>query len=356
MSSPATAPFAVEIRHIEALSAQVRRLVLQAQPPARARFAEGQFLSLMLADGSRRSYSYAGACRDDGTFELHVRLHAGGRFSTLLTQGTLRPGSRLEAIGPFGECVWQPATAADAPVLMLATGTGLAPLKALLEAQLPQPGAPLWLYWGGVSEQDLYLHDQLRALARRAPRFHYVPVLSQPSAHWPGERGFVQEIAMRDHRDLRAGTVYACGAPVMVRSALQQLCTHSGLDPARFHADPFEPSEPAPAPSRAAPVRIEVRRADGSRTALALAAGGSLMTALRAARLLIGVCGGQQSCGTCRIRLSADQFQRLPAPARSEQRLLRALPASGALDRLACQIALDAALDGLQLTIPGADG
>jgi len=111
-------------------------------------YREGQFLAVELPDGDVRSYSLAQPCSGDGRLELHIRLRRQGKMSRWLEDG-LAPGSKLRLHGPYGDCVWQPAAGEEA-VVMLATGTGIAPLHAMLVRELAGAGsARISLYWGG---------------------------------------------------------------------------------------------------------------------------------------------------------------------------------------------------------------
>jgi CDP-4-dehydro-6-deoxyglucose reductase len=218
------------------------------------RYREGQFVVLELPGGQTRSYSLAQPCWPDGRLELHIRLRREGQMSRRIERG-LAPGDTLRVHGPYGECVWRPA-AADEPVVMLATGTGIAPLQAMLMRELASDGkAPISLYWGARTSADLYLMECFERLARIAPRFSFVPVLSRPEPGWRGARGHVQQVAIARHPDLRKGWVYACGTPAMVRDARALLGGLCGLPAGRFVAEAFEPAvAPAPAPLYASSV------------------------------------------------------------------------------------------------------
>jgi CDP-4-dehydro-6-deoxyglucose reductase len=343
----------VTVQFIDELSAQVIRLGLQHSDGAAHRYKEGQYLSLMLPDGTVRSYSYASADNKEGRFELHIRIHAKGRFSQQLRK-EMKPGDVIRALGPFGDCIWHQADPSDRTVLMLATGTGIAPLKAMLDALLQAGRRPrLSLYWGGATEDDIYLMQYFRQLEATYSGIRFIPVLSAPSEMWNGQRGFVQDIARLDHPDLSAARVYACGSPAMVDSARFVFIQKCGLDPAAFLADAFEATSAQPPATVAGQQLVEVPVAsqDGVRVVLPLPKGGSLMEGLRQAGMLQGVCGGRQSCGTCRISLDPGDFERLGSLKRGEQRLLQALPESGPFDRLACQIPIDENISQMQIQL-----
>ncbi len=126
--------------------------------------------------------------------------------------------------------------------MLLASGTGFAPIKALIE-ELHRLGSirPVRLYWGARRQADLYLHDWLATAKELLPQLEYVPVLSEPAAAdaWTGRTGFVHQAVMDDLPDLSGYQVYACGAPVMVESAERDFVARCGLPDAEFYADSF---------------------------------------------------------------------------------------------------------------------
>jgi CDP-4-dehydro-6-deoxyglucose reductase len=127
-------------------------------------------------------------------------------------------------------------------VVLLASGTGFAPVKAMLE-HLRAQGAKrsVAVYWGCRSRTDLYLDDWMRAEADAMPNVSYVPVLSEPKPDdgWQGRTGFVHEAVMADLPDLSGHQVYACGVPVMVSAARGAFTARCGLPPEAFFADAF---------------------------------------------------------------------------------------------------------------------
>jgi CDP-4-dehydro-6-deoxyglucose reductase len=128
------------------------------------------------------------------------------------------------------------------PVVLLASGTGFAPVKALVEHMLHlKSERPVHLYWGGRRPQDLYMHELCEQWARELPNLRYVPVVSDalPEDGWTGRSGFVHAAVMQDIPDLSSYQVYACGAPIMVDSARSDYVAQCGLPPEEFYADAF---------------------------------------------------------------------------------------------------------------------
>jgi NAD(P)H-flavin reductase/ferredoxin len=211
----------------------------------RVRFRPGQYLKVHLPDGKTRYYSIANAPHANDGAELHIRHASGGRFSGFAAG--LRPGDRLTVEVAHGEGLPH----AERPLILLATGTGFAPVKAILEDLVRRDGPrAVHLYWGGRTEADLYMVEQVRALAARHPWLTFTPVLSRPPDGWTGAVGHVQDLAIADHPDLSDLDVYACGNPAMT-SAARGLFTAKGLDRARFYGDPFVASGETPSSSEA---------------------------------------------------------------------------------------------------------
>lgn len=216
--------------------------VLQLQLPATQtlRYHAGQYIELLLRDGLRRAYSIANAPQaGQGSIELHIRHMPGGVFTDHVFQ-SLKEKEIFRVEGPFGSFYLREDS--DRPMILLASGTGFAPIKAIVE-QLQRTGSrrPVSLYWGCRSRRDLYLDDWVRDAVAQLPQLRYIPVLSEPLAsdEWRGRTGLVHEAVMADWPDLSAHEVYACGAPVMVEAARRDFGARCGLPTERFFADAF---------------------------------------------------------------------------------------------------------------------
>lgn len=218
--------------------------VLKLQLPAndRLQYHAGQYVEFILRDGARRSYSMANAPHTQEAqpgIELHIRHMPGGRFTDHVF-GAMKEKEILRMEGPFGSFFLREDS--DKPIVLLASGTGFAPIKAILEhMEFKALARPTVLYWGCRSRADLYLDDWAQAAAARLPWLRYVPVLSEPKAEdgWSGRTGFVHQAVMADLPDLSGHQVYACGAPVMVESARRDFVAHCGLPDEEFYADAF---------------------------------------------------------------------------------------------------------------------
>jgi CDP-4-dehydro-6-deoxyglucose reductase len=179
-------------------------------------FLPGQHMNVLLEDGKTRSFSMASP-PDGNAADFHVRRIPGGRFTGDLA-ARLQPGDALEVELPLGSFRYH---AEDYRALaMVATGTGIAPIKAMLEALLDDADCPpVSLYWGARTEADLYLADTIAGWEGRLYDFRFVPVLSQAGDAWQGRRGHVQRAVLEDHPDLSEHAIYLCGSPAMIGEA-----------------------------------------------------------------------------------------------------------------------------------------
>ena len=218
--------------------------ILRLQLPANELFQyrAGQYVEFILRDGARRSYSMANAPHtqvDKPQIELHLRHLPGGKFTDHVF-GAMKEKEILRVEGPFGSFFLREDS--DKPMVLLASGTGFAPIKAILEHMIFKANQrKTVLYWGCRSRADLYLHDWAVQAATQLPSLTYIPVLSEPKPEdgWTGRTGFVHQAVMHDLPNLREHQVYACGAPVMVESAKRDFVARCGLPDDEFYADSF---------------------------------------------------------------------------------------------------------------------
>jgi CDP-4-dehydro-6-deoxyglucose reductase len=218
--------------------------VLKLQLPANQnlQYRAGQYVEFILRDGARRSYSMANAPHELGSppaIELHLRHMPGGKFTDHVFSA-LKEKDILRMEGPFGSFFLREDS--NKPIILLASGTGFAPIKALIQ-QLRHKGSTrdITLYWGCRRKADLYQHDWCLQTAADLGNLCYEPVLSepQPSDNWGGRTGLVHQAVMADWSDLSGHQVYACGAPVMVASAQRDFVAECGLLSEEFFADAF---------------------------------------------------------------------------------------------------------------------
>jgi len=233
----------VRVASLEKKSHDVMVLKLQLPANDPIKFRAGQYIEFILRDGARRSYSMANAPHTLETappmVELHIRHMPGGKFTDPVFS-TMKEKDILRAEGPYGSFYLREDS--DKPIVLLASGTGFAPIKALIE-HLHHIGSqrPVTLYWGGRRPADLYMADWVQAQMQAMPQLKYVPVVSNAEAEdqWQGRTGFVHQAVLQDHPDLSGHQVYACGAPIVVESAQRDYVQLGGLPSDEFYADAF---------------------------------------------------------------------------------------------------------------------
>ncbi|MCF8171119.1 MAG: CDP-6-deoxy-delta-3,4-glucoseen reductase [Candidatus Methylopumilus sp.] len=228
---------------IQRPTADVALLTLQLPATETFRFHAGQYIEVILKDGKRRSYSMANAPHSASALELHIRHLSGGLFTDHVfgagaTAMKEREILRLE--GPFGSFFLREDS--QLPIVMLASGTGFAPIKSIVEHMVQKNiHRPITLYWGGRRPGDLYMNELVEQWAKTIPDFSYVPVISDalPEDGWAGRTGFVHRAVMQDFPDLSGYQVYACGAPIVVDSARREFVAACKLPEDAFFADSF---------------------------------------------------------------------------------------------------------------------
>ena len=227
---------------IERVAPDVAVLKLQLPANQNLQYRAGQYVEFILRDGARRSYSMANAPHLLGTppaIELHLRHMPGGKFTDHVFSA-MKEKDILRMEGPFGSFFLREDC--DKPIVLLASGTGFAPIKAVIE-HMRHLGLtrPTTLYWGGRRPQDLYMHRWCETATAEMPHLRYVPVVSDatPEDAWAGRVGFVHRAVMDDFPDLSGHQVYACGAPIVIDSAQRDFVQQCGLPADEFYADSF---------------------------------------------------------------------------------------------------------------------
>lgn len=210
-------------------------MVLQLKLPAneRLQFFAGQYVEILMKDGKARAFSLANAPHDDEFLELHVRRIPGGTFSEYVFS-EMKERDILRIKGPLGTFMLREDSAK--PIVFVASGTGFAPVKAIIEHAL-QVGIKrrMHFYWGSRIAADLYMMDKIRGWEAKGVK--YTPVVSDEP--WSGRAGFVHQAVLEDYADLSGHQVYACGAPVMVEAAHRDFTTQRGLPQEEFFSDAF---------------------------------------------------------------------------------------------------------------------
>jgi CDP-4-dehydro-6-deoxyglucose reductase len=227
------------VASLEKVAPDVVVLTLQLPANETLKYRAGQYIEFLLRDGKRRSYSMATGPDLGQPLTLHIRHMAGGLFTDQVFS-SMKERDILRFEGPMGTFFVREDS--DKPMVLLASGTGFAPIKAIIEHLIHlKSERSMTLYWGGRRPQDLYMDALCRQWAAELPNFRYVPVISGalPEDGWQGRDGFVHSAVMADLPDLSGHQVYACGAPVVVESAKRDFVALCKLPADEFYADAF---------------------------------------------------------------------------------------------------------------------
>ena len=238
------------VQKLTRVAPDVMLIELKLPPSEKLKFQPGQYIEILLKGGARRAFSLANAPGDDSCLQLHVRHLPGGLFTDQVFT-TMRERDMLRFSGPHGSFFLRENSAK--PMLLVAGGTGLAPIKSIVEHAIAQRSTrPMAVYWGGRTLADLYLMPLAEQWAAAGVRF--VPVLSVPAASdcWAGRSGFVHVAAMADYPDLSGHQVYVCGSGQMVAAARRDFVGQCQLPENEFFADSFEVANASVVPSPAA--------------------------------------------------------------------------------------------------------
>jgi len=227
----------VRIERLEKAAEDVILLRLRLPASETLEFRAGQYIDFLLPENQRRSFSIANAPGSQGFIELHIRRISGGLFTPWLFE-TAKVKDILRIEGPHGGFFLREDN--EKPIILLATGTGFAPIKSIVEQSLAQNSCrPLHLYWGSRHESDLYARALPEQWADEHEHIRFTPVLSAPPPGWQGRVGHVEDAVALDYPDLSGFEVYACGNPAMVETAQHTLVERCHLPEDAFYADAF---------------------------------------------------------------------------------------------------------------------
>jgi CDP-4-dehydro-6-deoxyglucose reductase len=226
------------VQELKKLADDVMLMKLRLPSNERLQFVAGQYIEFLLTDGKRRAFSMANAPHEDEVLELHLRYVPGGNFTDHVFK-TMKLKDILRFEGPFG--TFRLREESNKPMIMVAGGTGFAPIKALIEHAIHNKiTRPIALYWGAKNRAELYMPELPQQWAAEHANISYVPVLSEATEEdaWTGRAGFVHHAVLEDFADLSGYQAYVCGAPVMVEAAQRDFIAR-GLPADEFFADIF---------------------------------------------------------------------------------------------------------------------
>ncbi len=245
---PPPPQFEARLERARLLTPGVRELVFERVDGAPMAFEPGQWVNVLLPIGPeasvplKRSYSIASAPEGSPRFEIAVTRVEGGPASTWLH--AIAPGVVLRCSGPQG--FFTRPLGSAAPSLLIATGTGVTPLRSMMRAALAAGSTqPLWLLLGARHEQDLLYEGELLALRKAAPHVRFEATLSQPGEGWDGRRGYVQTHVRELWSELGGASsakphAYVCGLQRMVQSVRELLRTELGAAREQVHSERYD--------------------------------------------------------------------------------------------------------------------
>ncbi|MBE9610073.1 CDP-6-deoxy-delta-3,4-glucoseen reductase [Chitinilyticum piscinae] len=226
------------VQKIDKVSHDVAVLSLKLPTTERLQFLAGQYIDIHTKTGKKRSFSIANPPHAAEYLELHIRNVPGGEFSNYVWN-EMQEKEIYRFTGPLGSFFLREES--DKPIIFLATGTGFAPIKGILEHAFNKGiKREIILYWGARTLADLYMPQLPGQWQQQYVNFTFIPVLSEPAPEdvWQGRTGFLHEVVLEDFGSLAHHQVYACGAPVMVEAAYKHFVAR-GLPEEEFFSDAF---------------------------------------------------------------------------------------------------------------------
>lgn len=221
-----------KIDSIEKITDDLISVVLRSPPKMALEFCSGQYINIIAKSGIRRSYSIANGARVDGKIELNIRKFNNGIMSKYWFE-ECKLNDLLYLEGPFGTFTYRNNAKKEA--IFLATGTGIAPVKSILE-DLDSKNlniSQIKVYWGMRSENEIYWQPNFKNLSVK-----FIPVISRPNNTWKGDTGYVQNLMIADNFDVDNSSIYACGSPSMISDAKIKIQA-AGFDMKYFYSDAF---------------------------------------------------------------------------------------------------------------------
>lgn len=226
------------VQKMERAAPDVMLLELLPEGGEHLNFIAGQYIAVILDDGSKRSYSIANAPHEQEHLLLHIRLVPGGKFTGYVFNG-MKEGDTLQVEGPYGNFFLREE--GEKPIIFMSGGCGFGAVKGMVEhAFMVGMNRPMTLYWGAKSPEDFYLAGLPEKWQQEHGNFKFVPVLSEPKPEhgWQGRTGLVHEAILLDHQKLDDYQIYACGSPEMVEVGRVAFMA-KGLPEEQYFSDKF---------------------------------------------------------------------------------------------------------------------
>ncbi|ELP5730590.1 2Fe-2S iron-sulfur cluster binding domain-containing protein [Vibrio vulnificus] len=221
-----------KVSKVESVTDDILALTFRLPPTAKLEYLAGQYLDLMF-QGIKRSYSIANACSGKNEIELHIRQVPNGKMSSLLF-GRVSENQLMRIEGPKGTFFVREGSR---PLVFIATGTGIAPVKAMVEQLIAgEDEREIHIYWGMRTYSEIYCQELIH-YSQQHTNIKFTAVLSKEN-HASSQSGYVQDIVIKDFNSLANVDVYACGSVKMISDA-KQLFLLNNLSPEAFYSDAF---------------------------------------------------------------------------------------------------------------------
>lgn len=228
---PRTLP--AKIDSIHHITDSVLHVVLRLPPNSSFKFIPGQYVNI-IKGSIKRSYSIANIVSNNSKLEFYIKNYENGMMSAYWFKKA-KQNDLLRIEGPKGSFFYKEQQIQN--IVFLATGTGIAPIKSMLEEFNIEfekyKDKQIWLFWGGRYMEDIFWEPKFKNLS-----INFVPVLSRQKNNWDGDKGYVQDIVLEQKINLNNAQVYACGSIDMITSA-KLLFRENGLPELQFYADAF---------------------------------------------------------------------------------------------------------------------
>jgi aquacobalamin reductase/NAD(P)H-flavin reductase len=223
-----------KVNKIEVLTDNVKRVLLMPSSPLS--FKAGQYLQVIMGAKDKRPFSIANAPRKDGSIELHIGAEPGNEYAGQVLQQMQTKGV-INVEGGIGQAYLEHK--ANHPIILIAGGTGFSYTWSILQQLMSRPlDAPIYLFWGTRSLDDMYAYDELMALAATHAHFTFVPVIEYPDPNWPGKTGWVHQVVLTEFATLAPYNVYVAGRFEMAK-VIRDDFTSRGLPLENLYGDAY---------------------------------------------------------------------------------------------------------------------
>lgn len=229
--------FAAEVVENQPCTHDIHMIKLKLNGTQDVPYGAGQFFEFDIPGfDDTRAYSVANKYEADRIIELHIKRVGDGAGSNYMCD--LQPGDEVTASGPYGNMQLRRR---NKDIIFIAGGSGMAPIKSLIEELFSEPYAKdAWFFYGARTSKDLYLTDEWLKLAEKYPNFHFIPALSNldPADEWNGETGFIADVIARTLENMANADAYLCGPPIMIETSCDAL-SKAGVRGADIAYDEF---------------------------------------------------------------------------------------------------------------------